>query len=289
MDLIDFNKAKASKLHEEAQQLDDEGRVDEAIRKYEEAIACDPCKAESHYNLGLIYKYAGEWRKSFEHNKTANALTPDDEAARWNLAIAATALRNWETARKAWRENGIALQGAGPIEADFGLTPVRLNPDHDAEVVWARRIDPVRARIKSVPLPESGFRYGDVVLHDGAAVGYRKIAEREYPVFNVLELFEQSDYNTYVAVVSASSQADIDKLEKAFSAGDCVCEDWTQNFRTLCKQCSEGTPHEHDDAAPEKEWQAEHQLGIAAKDKDAIEPIFGRWELAGSGKLLSLE
>jgi hypothetical protein len=287
--LIDFNKARASKLHEEAQRLDDEGHIDEAILKYREAIECDPLKPESHYNLGLIYKYAGEWQKSFECNKAANALDPDDEAARWNLAIAATALRNWDAARKSWRENGIALPGTGPIEADFGITPVRLNPDHKAEVVWARRIDPVRARIESVPQPESGFRYGDVVLHDGAAVGYRKIGEREYPVFNVLELFEQSDYATYVAVVSAATQADADKLDEAFSAAGCAFEDWTQNFRILCRQCSEGTPHEHPNEASEDKWRSERQLGIAARNAADIRPIFANWQLLGGGELLSLE
>lgn len=30
-----------------------------------------------------------------------------------NLAVAATALRNWAVARKAWEENGIALEGIG--------------------------------------------------------------------------------------------------------------------------------------------------------------------------------
>ncbi|MGR8933819.1 MAG: tetratricopeptide repeat protein [Gammaproteobacteria bacterium] len=194
MTVIDFNKARASKLHETALRLDEQGCLDDAIRKYQEAIACDPLKVESHYNLGLLYKYAGEWQKSFDCNKTANTLDPNDAAARWNLAIAATALRNWDTARKAWQENGLAFPGSGPIEADFGITPVRLHPCQQAEVVWARRIDPVRARIESIPLPESGFRYADVVLHDGAAVGYRKIENHQYPVFNVLELFEQINF-----------------------------------------------------------------------------------------------
>ena len=62
-----------------------------------------------------------------------------------------------------WRRLGLDIEeGDAPIEDNFGITPVRLNPDDRGEVVWARRIDPVRARIENVPYPESGFRRGDV-------------------------------------------------------------------------------------------------------------------------------
>ena len=38
-----------------------------------------------------------------------------------------------------------------------------------------------------------------MVLHDGAAVGTREADGHEYPVFNVLELFEVSKLSTYEA------------------------------------------------------------------------------------------
>lgn len=229
MKIFDFNKKKTEKLHAEARQLHDEGSIDEAITKYLEVISLDPEKSESYYNLGLIYKYQGEWQKSFDLNQKANALNPEDESARWNLAIAATALQNWTVARQMWEENGMALDGSeGPIEMDFGMTPVRLNPDDQGEVVWATRIDPVRARIENIPFPESGFRHGDVVLHDGAAVGYRKQGDHEYPVFNVLEMFAPSSFATRIATVSIESESDIDALEEAFAATHSIYEDWTQ-------------------------------------------------------------
>lgn len=290
MTLFDFNKSKASKLHEEAQQLDDEGRFDEAIAKYVEAIACDPGKSESYYNLGLIYKYRGEWRKSFEFNQKANELDPEDEAARWNLAIAATALRNWEMARKKWQENGLTLEGSeGPIDMDFGMTPVRLNPDDGGEVVWASRIDPARARIDNIPFPESGFHYGDVVLNDGAPVGYRMNGERECPVFNVLELFEPSPFITRVVTVSIESGADLEVLEELFSATQSHFEDWTQNTRTLCKACSEGRPHEQHDHDLKHEWSAERRLGIAVYPGNDFEAVLSQWEKETKGKVLTID
>ena len=255
-----------------------------------EAIELDPKQAASYYNIGLIYKYRGDWQKSFEFNEKAHALNSEDEAAQWNLAIAATALRNWEVARKIWTEIGIKLTGSeGPIEMDMGDTPVRLNPDENGEVVWATRINPVCARINSTPFPESGFRHGDIVLHDGAAVGYRKYGDYEYPVFNVLEMFTPSSYETRIATVSIASDADLEALDAAFATTHSSFEDWTQSVRTLCRACSEGLPHEHHDQEIEDEWKPERRLGIAAHPGDDIEGIFTVWQKAGKGQLLSLD
>ena len=147
-----------------------------------EVLALDPHRPATLYNIGLIHKYRGEWDESLLFNQRSVELDPTDESANWNLAIAATALRDWQTARAVWKRLKISLgDGEGPIEADFGQAPVRLNPDTNAEVVWARRIDPVRAKIENIPYPDSGFRFGDVVLHDGAAVGTREAGGREYP------------------------------------------------------------------------------------------------------------
>jgi tetratricopeptide (TPR) repeat protein len=82
MTIHSLDEHRAQKLHEEGQSLYAEGREAEAIEKYLEAIACDPQKSETHYNLGLVYKYQGNWEKSFEFNLTANKLAPNDEAAR---------------------------------------------------------------------------------------------------------------------------------------------------------------------------------------------------------------
>ena len=290
MKIFDFKKKKADKLHAEARQLHDDGKDDEAIAQYLAVIDLDPDKSETYYNLGLIYKYQGEWQKSFDLNQKANALNPEDESARWNLAIAATALQNWAVARKMWQANGITLDGSeGPIEVDFGMTPVRLNPDEHGEVVWATRIDPVRARIENIPFPESGFRHGDVVLHDGAAVGYRNQGEREYPVFNVLEMFTPSSFTTRIATISIASESDIDALDEAFAATQSIYEDWTQNVRTLCRACSEGRPHEEHDHELENASVAERRIGIAVYPGDDIEQILSQWQKTSGGQILAVE
>jgi hypothetical protein len=227
---------------------------------------------------------------SLKYNRRANELAPDDEAARWNLAIAATALRQWDIAWLAWKQNGIELEGdGGPINMNFGITPVRLNPEGDGEVVWGTRIDPVRVRIDSIPYVDSGFKYGDIVLNDGASVGYRKYGEREYSVFNVLELFESSEYETSIATVEVLKEDDLKELEQIFSTTPHDFEDWTTNIRNICRQCSEGRPHEHHDVELENEWNAQRTLGVAVYKGQRVEQLFDDWHKRTGAKLLSLK
>ncbi|HEY0585018.1 MAG TPA: tetratricopeptide repeat protein [Pseudoduganella sp.] len=269
----DFERAE--ELNEQGIAHSDAGNDDLALQAYEEALRLNPNAAKTLYNIGLIYKYRNDWVTSFDYNQRAYALRPEDEASRWNLAIAATALRDWTTARKAWADNGIELEGVeGPIEMDFGPTPVRLNPNGNGEVVWGTRIDPVRAVLRNIPYPESGFRCGDIVLHDGAGVGKRESRGREYSVFNVLELFEASKLSTFCMEVHEATEQQMAKLEAAFDAAGMPFEDWTSNVRTLCKACSEGIPHEHGDGGEvEPEWNPTRLVGLAALSYEEIEAI----------------
>lgn len=269
---------RAEKLNEQGNAHSDAGDDELALQAYEEALRLNPNAAKTLYNMGLVYKYRNDWAKSFDCNQRACSLRPDDEASRWNLAIAATALRDWATARKAWADNGIKLDGTdGPIEGDFGPTPLRLNPAGNGEVVWGIRIDPVRAVLRNIPYPESGFRFGDIVLHDGAGVGTRILRGREYMVFNVLDLFEASKLSTFCLEVKEATDQQVEALKTAFDAANMPFEDWTTTVRTLCKECSEGIPHEHGkDDGKELEWNPTHQAGIAATSYEEIEAILDR-------------
>lgn len=282
----------AELLHQQAMNLHDEGDEDLALQTYHRALELDWSRPSTHYNIGLIHKYRREWAESLKHNRLAVELDPQDEASNWNLAIAATALRDWRTAREVWQRLGLKIEaGDTPIEADFGMTPVRLNPDEKSEVVWARRIDPVRARLINIPYAESGACHGDVFLHDGAAVGHREHEGRQYPVFNALELFEPSADSTYEARLRVGDQADVEALITLLEERQIAVEDWSRSVYILCKQCSEGTPHEHHDvpaASPQQEPGNERLVAIAGPDEDAIRQVLAEWS-DDSRSLLELE
>jgi len=277
------NRWLAGRLHRAGVALGDKGDSEGALAKYSQALALDPDRAATHYNIGLIYKYQRRWRESFQSNQRAVDLAPTDEAANWNLAIAATALRDWTVARGVWNSLGMKVEpGSDPIDDNFGSTPVRLHPDGGAEVLWASRICPVRARLQNIPLPESGFRYGDVVLHDGAAVGYRRDADgSERAVFNVFELFEISSFATFEVRVVAPAQADIEALIERCDAAHIPCEDWTASVRYLCRACSEGRPHDlHDHEQARADWNPERRMGIATPDPLKLHEAVKDWTSA---------
>jgi tetratricopeptide (TPR) repeat protein len=281
----------ADELFGAAQAKDAAGDEQAALSLYLESLALDRDQPAALYNIGLIYKYRRDWKQSLRYNLMAIDLRPDDEATNWNLGIAATALREWRVARDAWRRAGIKLDdGDGPIATRWGVTPVRLNGFDEthgaAEVVWARRNSPCTAIIENIPTRKARFRFGDVVLHDGAANGTRFYApDDERPVFDVFELFEASRYVTYEANVVARDEDAVKALAAACEFAGIEMEDWTRNVTFLCKACSEGRAHEqHDHSQQSGEWQTGRRVGLAAKDESAINSVLEGWSAAGSGR-----
>ncbi|NVM91559.1 tetratricopeptide repeat protein [Variovorax sp. SG517] len=283
---IRFGKAgKANALNELGRRLDEEGDQDGALQAYAQAGAVLPNWSAPWYNIGLIHKYRGEWAASLQANARAVQCDPRNEGAIWNLGIAATALGDWAAARSAWRQYGIAVpEGEGPVDLFIGLTPIRVHGLEASEVVWADRIDPARAILRNVPTPDCGHRYGDLVLHDGAANGYRLRGEREVPVFDALELIAPSDYSTYEVTVEDATREDIDALVTRFEAADASAENWTTSMQMLCRACSEGRPygegrHNHGEGE-EPGTLGPWRIGIAAREEEAARRILGEWREA---------
>jgi hypothetical protein len=178
-------------------------------------------------------------------------------------------------------------EGDEPIVGKFGYTPVRLNGFDESglprEVVWAHRLSPVTARISNIPTPEARFRYGDVVLHDGAETGTRFFAPGdERSVFNVFELFEPSDFITFDAELVVPDEAALEALQVACEAATIEVEDWTGSMTILCKACSEGRAHEqHDHASSDDGWKTSRRVGFAAKTATEVEDILEKWRAQG--------
>jgi hypothetical protein len=261
------------------------GLDEQAERAYLQAIEHDASSVAPWFNLGLVYKRRRDWAACARCNLKAAELDPrKQQPAWWNLGIAATALRDWPLARRAWTGYGIDIPpGEGPIEGKFGLAPVRLNPDGDAEVVWCHRIDPARGVVASVPLPESGHRYRDVVLHDGDSRGEREYRGRVYPVFNEIELWEKSTEPTVVAELTCPTEADADAAYRLLDAAEIRHEDWAASVNMLCKACSEGRVHQKHDHEGPPGWRTRREFGFAA-EADRVAAVLESWLSAGPGR-----
>jgi len=269
--MLDFKKRKSEKLHDEAEELyQSGGDEDKIISMYLQALQLNEKRAATHYNLGLVYKYRGEWDKSLSYNKRAHELNPMDESAIWNWGIAATALENWNEARIAWKKYGInIIDGNGEVIVDYGLNPVRLyNDNEDGEVVWGNRIDPARIQIENIPLPKSGYRYQDIVLNDGAPNGYRISDGNEYPVFDMLELLSRSDFNTFTMKLRLNNAENIEDITEKAEKKDIKIEDWTTHIQDICTECSEGTVDQ--DKVSAVADLLERDVGIAAIDEREV-------------------
>lgn len=258
-----------------------------ANRLYGLASQVSPEWAVPWFNLGLNAKYGGKWAESQKYNERAAALDPRMEPAWWNLGIAATINQDWPTARRAWQSYGITIpQGDGPLEMDLGSVPIRINPKTSGEVVWCQRIDPARARIFSVPFPESGHRYGDLLLTDGAPKGYRITLGKQVPVFDELAVILASDWQTFGVELTAPGPADSQDLVELAQARGLVAEDWS-DVEVLCKACSEGIPHEHEPFAPKDNWNPQRKFGIAAHENREVEGLLNAWQEMKSGRAFS--
>ena len=270
---------RARHLNAEGGQARDGGDLAGAERRYLAAIEIAPAFAHAWFNLGLVYKAERDWIRVAVCNRRALELdATEGDPAYWNLGIAATALREWDTARWAWRGYGIAVTGAtGPIEMDIGMAPVRINPDGAAEVVWGWRLDPARAMIANVPLPSSGHRWHDVVLHDGEPTGRRVVDGTVYGVFDEIEVWERSSVPTWECLIDAPAE-DIADLRTRFDAHRCALEVWTDSIRELCRECSLGSvDSDHDHGSFRAGADGSH-VGIAAP-RALAERLLDEWSV----------
>ncbi len=256
--------------------------LERAAKAFREAIEAAPEWSVPWFNLGLVCKRRREWAESLRCNREAARLDATDEATWWNLGIAATALGDWAEARRAWTGFGITLPpGEGEIVMRLGLTPIRLNSAEAGEVVWCDRIDPARAVIRNVPLPQSEHRYGDLVLHDGAPNGTRLFGEQEVPVFDELQLLTPSRYATFVVSVEAESAEALSGLQRLLAEAELTSEDWG-TIRQLCHECSIGRAGAHEVPAAFAPGEAT-DLGIAAETEAAVRDVLARWSAAWPG------
>jgi tetratricopeptide (TPR) repeat protein len=80
-------------LYQQADQLKEEGKYDEAISKLHELLAVDSNHALSHLGLAVLYGKVGQHDKAVEHGRLACAAEPNEP---FNFtALSITCQRAW--------------------------------------------------------------------------------------------------------------------------------------------------------------------------------------------------
>jgi len=112
----------AAKAHDRARKLFGSGKVSDAARELEKAVALDPDFAEAHENLGALYIKLGRPAEAEPHSRRAIELNPGLASAHSNYATTLAANGNFPEAEKAGRR---------AIELDPVSVPVLT------DVAWA--------------------------------------------------------------------------------------------------------------------------------------------------------
>ena len=73
-------------LYDEAVDLVAEGKLEEAVAKYKDAIALDPGFADAWHGLAMAYNDMGQHQEAIEAGKKLCELTPDDVLAHTSLS-----------------------------------------------------------------------------------------------------------------------------------------------------------------------------------------------------------
>jgi hypothetical protein len=278
-----MRRALAAWLNDQGSQSINSGKSSRGERFYKWASTIDPRWSVPWYNLGLHTKNTGRWRESLRFNQRALELNTADEGAWWNLGIAATALRDWSEARRAWKAYGIEPENdVGEVRTASGTACVRLDPAGLGEVVWGRRLDPARMVILNVPLPESGYRFHDIILNDGASNGTRVDRHgNEVPVFDELSVWEVSEYSTFRVRLQIQDDSAEKHLSDLCAAHELGIEDWT-TIRILCAECSRGNPGPHKCEAKPLE-DGSRRFGFGAKKQEDLSSVLREWVSANAG------
>ena len=256
----------------------DGGDGDRARRQYLRASRVDATWSVPWYNLGIQAKYAGEWAESLRCNRQATQLAPDDKAAWWNLGIAATALHDWTEARRVWRHLGIDLpEGEGEVAGPGMSACARLNAfSGEGEVVWGERIDPARILILNIPLPESGHRFRDIVVSDGAVNGQRSADGEDVPVFDELCLWQASAFGTYQVALRVPDGSAESALMDLCNEREVGIEDWS-TIKWICTECSKGDPGAHECKSDRVTDGAEKRYALATRTEASAQKVLDEW------------
>jgi tetratricopeptide (TPR) repeat protein len=214
--------SRANELNEQGLLDREAGRLDEALICFSQASQEDPTDSASFANAGLIYKAKSDWRDMLHCFQEASkrAIGIDEwkqKSIWWNLGIAATAMRDWATARTAWKALGFPIEpGSAPPHMSLGRA--LLVAPYAAGRFEAERIDPCRSRIKTVAPPPAAVAFHDIVVQDAEPLERVQTEGGVVSVFRVLEILERGQRVPFRATIAYRSERDLEAFEAFLAA-----------------------------------------------------------------------
>ncbi|BCS92331.1 MAG: beta-barrel assembly-enhancing protease [Metallosphaera javensis (ex Sakai et al. 2022)] len=97
-----------------AEKLYEEGRYEEAIKEYDQAISLDPRNPDYHYNKGIALRILGRYEEALREFEQAISLDPKDPFYHYNKGLALAELGRYEEAIKEY-DQAISLDPNNPF------------------------------------------------------------------------------------------------------------------------------------------------------------------------------
>lgn len=232
-------------------------RLADAAAALERAIALE-ARGAWLFDLGLVHKRARDWPAALEASRRACDLLEGGRrrAALFNLAVAATALGDGETAAAAWRAAGIDATGAaGALPRVDGLPAAQVRlptigsdtaldgalPAQAAgfEIAWVQPLSPCHGVVRTPTHRDAVADFGDVVLFDPAPV---TVVERDgapVPRFALLGILRRGDERRFRFLALQQAPGQIDSLAAALPEG-VVVYPHGERVEMVCPRCAAG-------------------------------------------------
>jgi tetratricopeptide (TPR) repeat protein len=121
-----------------------EGRLDEARRELEKAIAIEPRNFELHNNLGIIYRQQGDLGRAIREYQLVLQLEPADAMARYNLGNVYLAQGRYQDALREYGECLRIIPEYDELHNNIGIVHMKTGRFEDAfrEFEIALRLNP---------------------------------------------------------------------------------------------------------------------------------------------------
>jgi tetratricopeptide (TPR) repeat protein len=165
-------RAKIESTFAEGAKLSNEGKLDEALAKFQEVLKEVPRCAECYTNMGAIYAMKEDYAAAEEHYKKAIEVNPELVDAYDGLASLYNAQKRYKEAQQMSAEagkRGAAAGRGGNAGALFNRAAIAWNsPDADPDEVHAILAQAIKADPNHA---ETHFLMGNVLVKQGASSG----------------------------------------------------------------------------------------------------------------------
>jgi protein O-GlcNAc transferase len=174
----------AEQLLEQAMTLEQQGQPEEALLRYESAIALMPELARAHFNRGTILLDRGDAQQALEAFTKALQYKPDSAGAHFNLGAAYARLERHEAATSAYRQALTLRPDFAEAEMALGAALQEQGRDEEAMKSYRRALEIQPGYAEA----QDKLAYSLVRLDqfDEAAVCFRQILVRDPHNVNVL-------------------------------------------------------------------------------------------------------